>query len=206
MEMHLVLARKLLISSFALVLFLGIGVFLFVTKPWLAFVKKEAPKSEVKVLTYQDDKFKFKVQYPEGFVLGKISPESQVKDPVMLKLVRQEPPTLVLVWQEGLGMVGAFVKKPLLQHLRENIDRRYGSEYRDFKKEKVEDATLAGLPAFTVWFSFQDPQKTYREKMMFTATVIESKGYYLQCQAPEAMWDYAEPSCNLIKANFEFLP
>ncbi len=206
MEMRLVITRKLFYSSLVLALFLGLGVFIYVKKPWLAFVKKESSKTEVRLLNYQDDKFKFKVQYPEGFVLGRISPASQVKDPVMLKLVREEPPTLVLVWQEGLGVVGAFVKTPLLEYLQGQVDRKYKVDYHDFKKEKVERSQLAGLEAFIVWFTFQDPQKSYREKIKLTVTTRNNVGIYFQCQAPEAMWEYAEPSCDLVKNSFEFLP
>lgn len=203
---RLAITKRIILFILFLFLLLGLGFFLWVKKPWSAFTKEKSPEPEVKLLNYQDDRFKFKVQYPVGFVLGKISPASQVKDPVMLKLVREEPPTLVLVWQEGLGMVGAFVKTPLLQYLQEQIDRKYKVDYHDFKKEKVEKSQLAGLESFTVWFTFQDPQKSYREKIKLTVTTKNNVGVYLQCQAPEAMWDFAEPSCDVIKNNFEFLP
>lgn len=167
----------------------------------VAGVKIEAP-----LTVYQSDQFKFTLKYPEGFVVGQISPEDQKKDPLMAKLIREEPPTLVLFWEEGLGMLNALIKKPTLEYLREQVDRRYSIEYKDFQKEKVEDTTLSGLPAFSVWFTFQDPDRTYREKIKLTVTTKDGKDYYLQCMAPVVMWEKAELSCNIIRENFQFLP
>lgn len=198
--------RKLILIIFLCLLSGGLVFFLLRTRPWLRFKRSVSKPPAVKVLDYQDEVAKIRLKYPEGFNVGQLSQENRDQDLLLLKLVRVEPPTLVISWFEGLGLLEAFTKRPLLEQLKDNVERRYSAEYKDFKKEKIEGTTLAGLPAFTVWFTFQDPKKTYREKIRLTVTVKESKGIYLQCQAPEAMWDFAEPSCDLIKNSFAFLP
>lgn len=188
---------------FASVLLIGGGgIYLFLKKPW----QKPAEKlPEVKLLDYEDTKYGFRLKYPEVFVVGKIAEKDQESDPLMLKLVRENPPTLVLYWKEGLGVVSAFIKQPIFDYLKGNIDRKYGAEYNDFKKEGLEDTTLAGLEAFTVWFTFQDPEKEYREKIKLTVAIKDNAGFYLQCMAPEEMWQFAEPACDKIKGSFEFI-
>lgn len=160
----------------------------------------------VKLVAHQSSEFGFKLQYPEGFVLGKV-PSEQKKNPIMLRLVRLEPPTLMTLWKEtGLGILDLTIKKPLLYYLKTNIDRKYSHDFQDFKKEKIEDTTLGDLEAFTAWFTFQDPQKSYREKIKLTVAEKDKQAWYLQCLAPEAMWELAEPSCDLVKNSFAFLP
>lgn len=195
--------KNVLIFGFLASFFLGAGMYYFSGRKNQSKPVEKPP--EVKLIAYEDKTFGFKLKYPEGFVVGKIAEKDQENDPLMLKLVRENPPTLVLYWKEGLGVVEAFIKKPLLEYLKDNIDRKFTAEYNDFKKEKVEETDLAGLSAFTVWFTFQDPKKSYREKIKLTVTQKNSVGYYLSCMAPEPMWEFAEPSCDIIKEGLEFL-
>lgn len=181
-----------------------LGIFLLINKPWQNQSEEEL-KTEVKLLDYESQEYGFKLKYSEDFVQGKL-PQEQPKDPLMLKLVRIEPPTLVNIWKEsGLGILNLYIKKSLLEYLKNNLDTKYAKEYNDFQKEKMEDSKIAGLDAFTVWFTFQNKEKDFREKIKLTVTVKDNIAYYLQCMAPKEMFTYAEPSCDLISTNFQFM-
>lgn len=184
-----------------LILIVAMGTYFITKKPWQ---EKPEPKKEVKLLDYQNDQFGFSLKYPENFVIGKIKEDDQKKDPLMAKLVRTDPPTLILVWKEGLGMVESLLKKPLLEYLKENVERKYKIDYKDFKLEKIEDAKLGNQDGFIAWFTFQDPNKKYREKIKLIATTKDKSGWYIQCQAPTEMWSEAEPACDAIKESFQF--
>lgn len=162
---------------------------------------KEKP---VKLISYENQDFGFKLKYPEDFVEGKIKSEDQQKDPLMLKLVREDPPALILLWQEGLGMVANLIKQPLIEYLRDNVDRRYGAEFNDFKKEKQENLKIGDLDGFFVEFTFQDQNKNYREKIREAIFVKNNDGYHLQCLAPVERWLPAEKACEAIENSFSW--
>lgn len=205
MKLPVAISKQDIYYLIPIILILGIGIFLLIQKPWQS-ENGQVKSEEIKQVAYQSAEYGFKVKYPEGMVEGKIPEEQQKKDPIILKLVQVDPPLLVTIWQEqGLGILDMYVKKPLLEYLKGNVDRRYGAEYNDFKKEKLEDTKLAGLDAFTVWFTFQNKEKTYREKIKLAVTVKDKTAYYLQCMAPAEVWDTVEPSCDIIKDSFEFV-
>ncbi len=166
----------------------------------------EAQKTIWKLVDYENEDDGLKIKYPDTFVTGKIAEESKKKEGILFKLVRTNPPTLITVWQEtGLGMVEAYVKQPLLEYLKGNVERSYKVNFNDYKQEKIEDDKLAGSDAFTVWFTFQDKQKDYREKIKQSVAVKDKTAYYFQCMAPENVWYQAEPGCNIARDNLELL-
>jgi len=164
-----------------------------------------APLAAVEWVDYTDPSGEVSLKHPSSFVLGKVPEGEDGKEQFGFRLVRVNPPTLVRVWKEGLGVVAAFVHQPLLDYLKNNLNRRYASEFPDYSPEKLEGTVWRDLPAFSAWFTFQDPQKSYREKIRLTVVVKEQTAYYLQCMAPEGVWEHAEPSCDLIQNNFQFL-
>lgn len=197
--------KQFIIFVVPIISLISLGTFLLISKPWQDQSKNEV-KKEVKLLDYESQEYGFKLKYPDDFIEGKIAEEDKNKNPIMLKLVSVEPPALATVWKEtGLGLLALYSKKPLLEILKANVDSMYPSKYNDFQKEKFEDSKLAGLDAFTVWFTFQDPDKDYREKIKLTVTIKDNIAYYLQCMAPVEMFTYAEPSCDLISTSLQFL-
>lgn len=181
-----------------------LGVFFVVNKSWQSQSDEESTQ-EVRLLDYEDQDYNFNLKYPEDLVRVKITEEDK-KNSIILRLLRINPPMLVNIWKEtGLGMVDMLIKKPLLEYLKTNLDKRYPAEFNDFKKEKIEDTKVAGLDAFTVWFTFQDKEKDYREKIKVFVFVKDKSAYYLNCMTPDVQWQYAEPSCDIIKNNFSFI-
>lgn len=205
MKIFHILNKQTIAYSIPIIIFIGLGIFLLISKPWQSQSNSESQK-EVKMLDYESQEYGFKLKYSQDFILGKISEEDQKKNPMMLKLVRVEPPALATIWKEmGLGLLDLYSKKPLLEILKANIDGVYPSKYNDFQKEKLEDGKVTNFDAFTVWFTFRDKEKTYREKIKLSVFVKDKTAYYLQCMAPESQWQYAESSCDIIKDNFSFL-
>lgn len=197
-------------QSQLLIAFLGliiIGLIIYVIFSYSDFKKSSAKLKEkpIKLISYENKNFGFKLKYPEDFVEGKIKSEDQRKDPLMLKLFREDPPTLVLFWQEGLGIVANLIKQPLIEYLRDNVDRRYGAEFNDFKKERQENLKISNLDGFFIEFTFQDKEKKYREKIKEMIIIRESSAYHLQCLAPVERWLAAQKTCEVIRKNLQFI-
>lgn len=196
------------IIAFLLILIIIVLV-IFLILSYADFLKKRSAQSKeipVRLKNYESKNFSFKLKYPEDLIEGKIKPEDQEKDPLMLKLVRENPPILILFWQEGLGIVANLIKQPLIEYLRDNVDRRYSVEFNDFKKEKQENLKIGNLDGFSVEFTFQDKEKEYREKIREIIIVRENNAYHLQCLAPVEEWSSAEKACQAIKKSFQFTP
>lgn len=166
----------------------------------------EIKGTKTELLTYTNEENGFRLKYPGNFVIGNIPEKEDNKDPIIIRLVSPEPAGVIMLKKEsGLGALNLFVKKPLLEYLKSNIDKRYEIEYNDFKKERVEEIKLAGLDAFTVWFTFQDPDVKDKERIKLTVTVKDNVGYYIQCMAPVKTWSQTDESCNQVIESFEFI-
>lgn len=177
------------------------GGFLFFYNHYQQQLAKEA---EPKLITYEGKDYNLKLNYQDTFTQVKISDSEKQNDHTMLRLVRIDPPELITIWQEtGLGALDLLIKKPLLEYLKGSVDKRYSTDYNDFKKEKIEDTKVAGLDSFVVWFTFQDKAKSYREKIKLYVFVKDKVAYYLQCMSPESQWSHAEQSCDIVKDSFE---
>ncbi|MCA9388924.1 hypothetical protein KC644_04195 [Candidatus Berkelbacteria bacterium] len=146
----------------------------------------------------------FKINYPSTFTPKEILDKD--KDEVSLEIVQPAPQLTVTVWQEsGLGLLETFSSQPLLQQLRDNVDRRFSSAYPEIEKEGVNGVDLAGQEAFSVQLTFRRPKALNRERMHLTVTTRNESAYYVQCLTPVADWDEVKELCLAITGSFEFL-
>lgn len=206
MQLTISINRKTIILIIIVTLITALGVFLFIKKPWQNRSDGQVKGAQVNLLDFEDKDNLFKLKYPDDMVIAKLTDEQKKKDKIVFQLVQPNIGERVSVLiEKGLGMVEAFIKQPLLDNLKGNIDKRFGSSFTEYKKEKVEDSKLAGLDAFTVWFTYMDDVKNFRQKIKMSVTVKDKTGYYLICQGPEEIWSQIEPSCDIIKDNFSLL-
>lgn len=205
MQLTISITKKTLYYLIPIILIIALGVFLVVKKPWQNKSDGQVKGVQVNLLDFEDKDNLFTLKYPDTMVIANLTDEQKKNDKIVFQLVQPDIGERVSVLiEKGLGMVENFIKKPLLEYMKDNIDKKFKVSFADYKKEKVEDSKLAGLDAFTVWFTFQDPDKDYRQKIKMIVTTKDKTGYYLICQGPEEIWSQIEPSCDIIKDNFSF--
>jgi|GEM_PF-3214267 len=207
MKLTINFTKQTILYLIPVFLLITLGIFLAINKPWQKDTSQGQVKGqEIKLLDFEDKENLFKLKYPDYMVQASLTDEQKKKDKIVFQLVRPEigERNSVLI-ERGLGIVEAFIKQPLLENMKSNIDQKFGMSFQDYKKEKVEGGKLAGQDAFTVWFNYHDSQKNYRQKVKMTVSVKDKIGYYLICQGPEEIWSQIEPDCDLIKDNFQFL-
>lgn len=197
--------KQIMFIVIPIILIISIGIFVLITKPWNRS-KEQVKGAQITLLDFEDKDNLFKLKYPDDMVIAKLTDGQKKKDKIVFQLVQPEigERNSVLI-EKGLGIVEAFIKQPLLEYLKGNVDIKFGTSFSDYKKERVENTKLAELDAFTVWFTYMDEVKNFRQKIKMSVTVKDKTGYYLICQGPEAIWSQIEPSCDIIKDNFSFL-
>ncbi|EKD56178.1 MAG: hypothetical protein ACD_58C00278G0001 [uncultured bacterium] len=206
MKLTIFVTKKTIIYLIVIILIIALGTFLLIKKSWQNKSDGQIKGVEINLLDFDDKDNLFKLKYPDDMVIAKLTDEQKKKDQIVFQLVQPKvgERNSVLI-EKGLGVVEAFIKQPLLEYMKGNIDLKFGTSFSDYKKEKVEDSKLAGLDAFTVWFTYMDQDKNYRQKIKMSVTVKDKTGYYLICQGPEEIWSRIEPSCDIIKDNFSFI-
>ena len=145
------------------------------------------------------------LRYPQGFVQGQISAADRAERNMLLKLVRLDPPALVLAWkEEGLGVITTLQNTGILGVLTNNFNRRKANLYADYQQTNTQDVVIDGNRARHFRFSFQDFAKDYREQGRFTILVKGQDAYYTLCQAPVEKWPEAIESCEQIMSSWKF--